>query len=174
MSEMVKSRKKGVTAYAQNPFLGSVHVEVGSKRITVSSGMHIDTKTGEAVEHSGVHIVRDVERSQFVKLYTREMKRIFELRPTSLKILQYLLAEMQKWPNADSIYLHWFSADRYFQEQDIGVSRASFQRGMLDLLHKNIIAESVEPNRFWLNPAFFWNGDRYRFINEYRMKENVA
>ena len=33
---------------------------------------------------------------------------------------------------------------------------------------KGFIAESTNPNLYWINPALFFNGDRVRFVKEYR------
>lgn len=166
------SRKKGIEAYRTNPFWTTTEVKVGTKMIRVSGGRHV-SDDGESVEHSGVHIVREVDESQFLKVYTKNIKAIFDLKPSTQKVLQFLMKQVQKAPNADGIYLAWFSASEYFSEENISVSRASFQRSMRELLEKGFIAESVEPNMFWFNPNLFFNGNRMSFINEYRKKPPV-
>jgi len=171
MQQVPKSRRPNVVRHPENPFLESMEIHIGSKRLTVGAGRHTDLETGESVDHSGVHIVKKIDREQFVKLYTREMKAIFELKPTALKVIQYLLAEIQRHPNADGIYLHWLSAEPYFNEKDLKVSRASFMRAISELIEKKFLAESTRPNIFWLNPRFYWNGDRYSFLREYHIKK---
>lgn len=163
------SRKKGIRAYRANPFWEGTEVKVGSKMIRVSGGRHVSSD-GESVEVSGVHIVREVDESQFLKVYTKNIKAIFDLKPSTQKVLQYLMHQMQKTPNADGIYLAWFGANEYLSEESVSVSRASFQRSMRELLEKGFIAESLEPNIFWFNPNLFFNGNRMTFINEYRRK----
>ena len=161
-----KSRKKGVIQHATNPFWDETRLDIGGKRITVASGAYI-TGNGEEVDAAGVHVIKKVDREQFVKIYTREMKVIFELKPTALKVVQYLLSEIQKTPNADGVYLHWLQAKDYFSEQNLKVGRSAFQMAMRELLQKSFIAESRTPPLFWINPKFFWNGDRYRFVRDY-------
>ena len=167
--EIDYSRKKGIRAYRANPFWEATEVKVGSKMIRVSGGRHISAD-GESVEVSGVHIVREVDESQFLKVYTKNIKAIFDLKPSTQKVLQYLMHQIQKTPNADGIYLAWFGASEYLSEENVSLSRASFQRSMRELLEKGFIAESVEPNMFWFNPNLFFNGNRMTFINEYRKK----
>lgn len=164
-----KSRKKGVTVYSENPFWNKTEVKVGTKRISVAGGRHV-SDDGESIQHGGVHVIHEVDRDEFVKLYTKNIKVFFDLKPSSMKVLQYLLAQLQNSINGDGIYLSWFSGEKYFSEQDLGVSRASFTRSMKELLEKKFIAESAEPNFYWINPNLFFNGDRMTFIKEYRVK----
>ena len=166
----VASRKKGVVAYKDNPFWESTTVEVGKKRITVSGGIHVG-EGGEAVAHSGIHVVHKVDKEQFVKIYTKNVKAIFDLKPTTQRVLQFLIVELQKTPNADAIYLAWMGAHEYFSEESLNVSRPSFQRALKELLAKGFIAESARPSMFWFNPNLMFNGDRMRFINEYQVKK---
>lgn len=167
--ETAPTRKKGVLAYAANPFWEPTEVKVGTKIVRVAGGMHV-SEEGESVQHSGIHIVEQVDKDEFVKLYTKNIKAIFDLKPTSQKVLQYLMVELQKTPNADAIYLAWVSAEQYFSEENLGISRASFHRALKELLEKGFIAESIKPNMYWFNPHLFFNGDRMTFIKEYRRK----
>jgi len=161
------SRKKGVVAYAQNPFWQTTEVHVGTKLIRVAGGQHISDE-GESVSHSGIHVIKHVDESEFLKIYTKNVRAIFDLKPTSQRVLQYLMIELQKTPNADGIYLAWIGANEYFQENQLDVSRASFQRSLKELLDKGFIAESTKPNMFWFNPNLFFNGNRMTFVSEYR------
>jgi len=171
--ETAPSRKKDVIAYKENPFWKPQEIQVGKKRITVSGGMHVDQGSGESIQHSGIHIIKEVDGEEFLKLYTRNVKAIFDLKPTSQRVLQYIMAELQRTPNADAIYLAWLSADEYFSEYDLKVSRPSFHRALKELMEKGFIAESHKPNMVWFNPHLFFNGDRMSFVNEYRKKPQV-
>ena len=163
------SRKSGVVAYKENPFWNGAEVKVGTKQIRVGGGRHI-SDDGEEVQHSGVHVIKQVDESEFIKLYTGNIKTIFDLKPSTLKVLSYLMVELQQVPNADAIYLAWIGADEYFSENNISVSRTSFQRSLKELLLKGFIAESTRPNMFWFNPDLFFNGNRMTFIHEFRKK----
>lgn len=163
------TRKKGIVAYPKNPFWEAQEVKVGSKMIKVAGGQHV-TPEGESVAHSGIHVVRHVDETEFVKLYTSNVKAIFDLKPTSLKVLQYLMIKLQETPNADAIYLAWIGAEEYFSEENVKMSRRSFSRALLEMIEKGFIAESTQPNMFWFNPHLFFNGNRMAFIQEYRKK----
>lgn len=165
----VPGRRKGVTAYPENPFWEDTHIKLGKKRVTVTGGSYI-SELGEEVRHGGIHVVQDVDESEFLKLYTRNVKAIFDLKPTTQRVLQFLMTELQKTPNADAIYLAWIDAEEYFSEHDLSVSKASFHRALKELLEKGFIAESTRVNMFWFNPNLFFNGSRMTFVNEYRRK----
>ena len=67
--ETKHTRKKGILAYPKNPFWEAQEVKIGSKMIKVAGGQHV-TPEGESVAHSGIHVVRHVDETEFVKLYT--------------------------------------------------------------------------------------------------------
>ena len=168
LSTRRKSRK-GVPVYSQNPFWETTNIKVGTKKIRVSRGTHISDE-GETVQHSGIHIVESVDKDQFVKLYTKNMKIIFDLKPTTQKVLMTVLDALQKCPGMDKIYLNWFTVEDYSEKHKLGISERSFYNAMKDLLGKGFIAESDQPNMYWINPHLFFNGDRMIFIREYRAK----
>ena len=163
------SRKQGVTAYSANPFWETTEVNIGKKRVTIGGGQHID-EDGVSTKLSGIHVVQEVDSEGFVKIFTKNVRSIFDLKPTTQRVLQYLMVELQKTPNAESVYLAWFGAEEYFSAESLNVSRTSFQRAMKELLLKGFIAESTKANQVWINPQLIFNGDRMTFINEYRMK----
>lgn len=165
------SRKKGISIYSENPFWEPKEIKVGSKLIKVSAGHHLNKETGESISHSGIHVIKEIDETQFLKLYTKNIKAIFDLKPTTQRVLQYLMTELQGTPNADAIYLSWVGANQYFSEVNLGVSRSSFQRALKEMIQKGFIAESNKSNLFWFNTSLFFNGNRMVFINEYRKKQ---
>lgn len=166
----IPSRKKGLLAYSENPFWDEQQVKIGSKLIKVSSGHHLSKETGESISHSGIHVIKEIDESEFLKIYTKNVKVIFDLKPTTQRVLQYLMNELQKTPNADAIYLAWVGANEYFSEVKLNISRSSFQRSLKEMMEKGFLAESTKPNLFWFNPHLFFNGDRMVFVREYRKK----
>lgn len=164
------SRKKGMVAYSENPFWDEQQIRVGSKLIKVASGHHLSKETGENISHSGIHVIKEVDETEFLKIYTKNVKVIFDLKPTTQRVLQYLMNELQKTPNVDAIYLAWVGANEYFSEVNLNISRSSFQRSLKEMMEKGFLAESTKPNLFWFNPNLFFNGDRMIFVREYRKK----
>lgn len=165
--EPIPGKRKNVLAYSSNPFWNKTEVKIGTRMIKVSGGKHINSD-GENISHSGIHIVKEVDENEFIKIYSKNIKAIFDLKPTAQRVLQYLIIELQKTPNADAIYLAWIGAKEYFCENDIKTSRASFHRALSELIQKGFLAESTRPNMFWFNPHLFFNGNRLTFVHEYR------
>jgi hypothetical protein len=168
-----QGKRAGQLAYKENPFWEPSEFKIGKKFVRVAGGMHVSDE-GESVQHSGIHTVETVDKEEFVKLYTKNVKAIFDLKPSGQRVLQYLMIELQKRPNADAIYLAWIGAEEYFSEHNVKLSRSSFYTALKDLIEKGFLAESTRPNMFWFNPHLFFNGDRMTFIKEYKLKERES
>lgn len=164
-----RKSKKGVAVYKENPFWEPQEVKIGSKIIRIAGGIHVNND-GESVSHSGIHQVKEIDETQFVKIYTQNIKAFFNIKPTTQKVLMSILNATQKAPNADSIYLNWFEVEDYSKQHDLQISERSFYNAMKELLEKGFIAESERINQYWINPHLFFNGDRMIFIREYRKK----
>lgn len=154
-------------AFAENPFLSGSVVELKGKkkRYTIAARSDlIVNQEGEVkggIEHS---IVRMVDDTQFVKVFADGIAGIYDLKSGGGKVFRYLFEQIQERPNVDRIYLYFMDA----VEEPWAISKTVFFRGMAELLEKGFIARSESPNMFFLNPAMIWNGDRFKFINEYR------
>jgi hypothetical protein len=168
VSTRVKPRKQGVAAYTKNPFWKPTEVKVGTRKVTIAGGFIANNETGEGIHHAGIHRIEWVDEERFVKLFTQNVQAFFDLSPPSQKVLQFVLLALQKNVNAEGIWLPWFEVQDFSAERKLKISRASFQRAMKEMLLKGFIAESENPNFYWINPHLFFNGDRMVFINEYR------
>lgn len=165
------SRKRDVISYRENPFLKeSTAVSVRKKRIVVNNTKAIiDKETGEIGDAVEVVVVQNVDTEQFVKLFTGELKRFFDLTAATMKLLQVLLSQVQKAPNTDKIMLNLNVAQEYFTFiSEKPMSKATFHRSINELLEKLFIAETVLSGLYYINPNLFFNGDRVRFVQEYR------
>lgn len=157
-------------AYPENPFMTGSIVEIKGKkkRYTIAAKsdflMSREGLVKGGIEHT---IVRMVDDSKFVKVFSDGIAGMYDLKSAGGKVFRYLFDQVQKFPNVDRIYLYFMDA----AEEPWIISRTVFFRGMAELLEKGFIARSESPNMFYLNPAMIWNGDRFRFVNEYRRVE---
>lgn len=165
----VPSRKKGVTVYKENPFWEPTEIRVGKKIIRVAGGIHVSNE-GEGVQHSGIYIIEHIDKEEFIKLYTKNIKIFFDLRPSAQKVLQAVLNILQKNPGNDALYLPFFEVQEYSKKNSLAISKASFHNAMKEMIQKGFLAEAEAPNKYWINPHIFFNGDRMSFIREYRLK----
>lgn len=168
ISTRVESRKKGVIAYTKNPFWKPTEIKVGTRKVTISGGFMTKNDTGETIQHAGIHRIEKVDETRFIKVFTDNLKVFFDLSSASQKVLHCVLEELQKHPNADGIWLPWFTIEDFAIDKSIKISRTSFQRAMREMLEKGFIAESENQNFYWINPNLFFNGDRMVFITEYQ------
>ena len=159
----------------ENPLMqGAV---VRSKERHVASGMRselINEKTGEIQAVSTIHRVKQVDDAEFVKVFAEGVKAMYGLNRTGMRVFQAVLEEYQSTKMnggyADAIYLSWFGEG--LCGRDIGMSEATFHRGMKELLLKKFIyprSSSV----YWVNPSLFFKGDRVAFVKEYRRNKPV-
>ena len=113
--------------------------------------------------------VHRVDNEQFVKIFTSNLKQFFNLKPTTYRMVQVLLHQLGRARDRDTVYLNVSVAEQYlslpirtrFQKHPITTPCANSSK-------KGFIAESTNPNLYWINPALFFNGDRVRFVKEYR------
>lgn len=161
------------TQYAENPFMQTVLTEVhGKKKHYSVLGRQVEainTDTGESLGEVQHSIVRFVDDTQFVKVFADGIAGIYDLKSPGTKVFRYLFDTVQKYPNVDRFYLYFMDA----AEEPWSIPKTTFFRGLGELLDKNFIARSTNPHMFYLNPKMIWNGDRFKFITEYRRESTL-
>lgn len=163
----VQKSKRGLTRYTTNPFVANTNSRIGTKRLSNKAGdkMMIVSEQGEILAPAGFHEVIEVDRTQFVKLYINGVKAFKELTGAGTKVFEILYLAVQEKPGNDQIHLHFASIDQLITP----ISRATFNRGMAELIKKGFLAESIVPSTYFLNIDFLFNGDRLAFIREVRL-----
>lgn len=162
--------RRGLKRYDANPFIDLTTSKVGVRRVTSSRNdrmMVVSETTGEIIA-PGVTFgaVTEVDKTQFVKLYIGGVKQIKELTGAGTKVFELLYYEVQKNIGKDVMHLSFSDVD----QSATPISRATFHKGMKELLEKGFIAESMTQGKYFLNPDFIFNGDRLAFIREVRLK----
>lgn len=173
----LRSRKKGVIQYEENPFLSDLDIPLKKRFDRQEAGVFITDKNmmngnGEASEVAEITRVKMIDETKFVKLYTDELRSFFALKPSTQKVLQVVLVELQKRKDKDLVYLNYKHACEYFtstegKEKPI-MTRPTFQSALKEMIDKDFIAESTYQNQYFINPKLFFNGDRVRLVREYR------
>ena len=164
----VKTSKRGNVRFETSPFLHGVvaNTATGTKRVTNRTGdqmMIVNQSTGEIVTPStGFHHIEHVDKTKFLKLYINGVRAFRELTGAGTKIFEILYIEMQSNIGKDFVFLS-------FTEHEHEISRATWSRGMSELIEKGFIAETVAPGKYFTNPDYLFNGDRLAFVKEYRL-----
>ena len=174
---MQKSRKKGIIKHKDNPFLKELDVPISKKFENQEGGLFITHSSllkdqTESIQTATITKVKNVDKEKFIKLYTDELKHFFNLKPSTQKVLQVILVEVQKIKNKDIIYLDYKYAVEYFCEFKENskpiISRSTFFKCLKELIENEFIAESTLVNQYFINPKLFFNGSRIKLIKEYR------
>lgn len=160
-----------------NPLATPKAIGTKTKYVRTGHGRElIDATTGELGQYvSLVHTVQQKDDAQFVKIFSDGIKAAFELTKTAARVFNVVLEQYEKEPMTrgyvDSIYLAWF--DGGLSGQNVGLSEATFNRGMRELVQKGFIYPR-SPSLYWVNPNLFFKGDRVIFIKEYVKAHNDA
>jgi len=160
--------RRGFAKHEKNPFIGNAlaNTRAGMKRLTNkdnSSMMVVGTATGEVIAPAGFWQAQEVDKTQFVKLYVNGVKAFKGLSNAGTRVFELLYLKVQAQIGQDVIYMSLSEID----QQATPISKATFMRGMKELVEKGFIAESLVQNKYFLNPDYMWNGDRMAFVKEY-------
>lgn len=155
----------------RNPFLqeiiqGDRMIKSGSKMIFGKGENEslIISPEGEQIGHAVFARFKQVDREQFVKLYTEYLSAFFDLNQSSLRVFTYILRVCK--PGIDRVYINISECMEYTRYS----SRATITSAIADLIEKNFIAKTKEKYWFFINPSIFFNGDRISFIKTFQVK----
>ena len=166
--------KKDVEVYEENPFIVEDNIRGKKKRVTVKANRAIvDVETGEAENTAEICQIQEVDDEKFVKVFTQNLKAFFNLRPSSYKLLQVVMQELQRHPNNDRIYLNARMAREHLEAHgQRPMSSSAFHDALKEMLQKGFLAATPHSNLYFINPHLLFNGDRLRFVREYRRKRS--
>lgn len=166
-----------------NPFCFEQEVKIETKKrtLTVSRGTELveknttDIVNTETSYFSNIVQTKEVDKEEFIKLYTSQVKDYFDLTKTAYKVFFIFLCIYQDAIGKDCFYLSCKKAMNLSLKIDQFIlSESIFYRGIKELIEKRIIAKTNEKNWYFINPAIVFNGDRARFISEIiKKKEEI-
>lgn len=158
-----------------NPFCfdTELKIETRKKNLTVSRGTElIERKYTSKSYFANIVHTQEVDKEEFIKLYTSQIKAYFDLTKTAYKVFFIFLRIYQDAIGKDHFYLSCKKAMSLAEKIDHFIlSESIFYRGIKELIEKRIIAKTNEKNWYFINPAIVFNGDRARFVSEIRKKK---
>ena len=160
--------RRGVVLHRKNPFMANASLPTKTKRVTNKRGdMVLLSSEGEIVSNvAGFWQSEEVDSSKFLKLFVNGVKALAELSNPGTRVFELLYCEMQNNIGKDQVYLSFTGV-----EDTTKISRATFKRGMAELIDKKFIAAMPAVGWYWVNPDYMWNGDRLAFVKEYINKQ---
>lgn len=175
VKEEAKPVKSKILKHKENPFLANAitTIKTRKKRLTVAQGSTIiDNETGEATAETVIAQVVEVDDGLFVKLFTKDLQNFFDLSSAALKTFGFILKTVQDEAiNRDKVYIDYNDSETL---KAFKLSERVFFYGVKELIEKKFIAKSLNPNFYFINPSLFFNGDRCKFVKEYRIKQGGA
>ncbi|MFM3140552.1 hypothetical protein AB8T65_28535 [Klebsiella pneumoniae] len=177
----VRTKKENdkLTEYKMNPFVfeKELKIETKTRNLTVRKGTELVNKDNSDESESYLTNIiqqKEVDKEEFIKLFTSQIKVYFDLTKTAYKIFLIILSLYQKEIGKDYVLLTCKKAQNIAKTLDFELSSPIFYRGIKELIEKKIIAKSVDKIVFYINPAIFFNGDRARFVTEViKKKEEI-
>lgn len=169
MSAKIVTSRGANILHENNPFVPAVHVR--SRRVTNRRGNMslVDNDTDMVVSNiAGFWEIEEVDTAKFVKLFINGVKALKELTGSGTKVFEIIYLEMQNNLGKDKIHISFRDVNQLVTP----ISKATYTRGMREIIDKGFLAASVSPTMFWVNPDFMWNGDRLAFVKEYHKKDN--
>ncbi|EPO2503512.1 hypothetical protein ACT8N9_004691 [Escherichia coli] len=162
--------------YKLNPFVyeQDITINIKKKKIAVVRGTELHDEEGNNFT-STISQVQEVDKEEFMKIFTGQIKLYFDLSQTAFKLFFIIIGIYQKAIGKDEIYLSLEEAKEESLKYDYSLSKAVYYRAIKELIEKNIIAKSNKRYIFFINPAVVFNGDRAKFVKEIKIKkEKIA
>ncbi|WP_318372725.1 hypothetical protein [Enterobacter sp.] len=160
-----------------NPFCfdTELKIETRKKNLTVSRGTElVERKDTSKSYFANIVHTQEVDKEEFIKLYTSQIKAYFDLTKTAYKVFFIFFRIYQDAIGKDHFYLSCKKAMSLAEKIDHFVlSESIFYRGIKELIEKRIIAKTNEKNWYFINPAIVFNGDRARFVSEIIKKKET-
>lgn len=158
---------KAAPKYEINPFIDRLTVKTRGKKVTVARGSAlVDMTTGEVEGMTEIAQIVEVDEGQFVKLFTKDLAVWFDLNKAGLRVFGALLTVVQT--SAIGRDMVFFDV-RSEALAAFKISKPTFYRGLDELIEKGFIARHLSPGWYFTNPAMFFNGNRARFVREYKV-----
>jgi hypothetical protein len=170
--ELIETPKIGVrhaTKHEVNPFINLLTIKTKGRKVTVARGATlVDMDTGEINGVTQIAQIVEVDEGQFIKLFTKDLAIWFDLNKPGMRVFGALLAVVQMSAiGRDLVYFDHGSKSA----ESFKISKATFYRGVEELLEKGFIARHKSSGWYFTNPSMFFNGNRARFIKEYRIEQ---
>lgn len=159
---MKVSTRASRVRYENNPLVKPRELVMKERTVKVGSARElVDVSTGEISNVNAIYQRKIVDSERFAKIYLDGLAKTFDMTKTAQRVFQSILKLCEK--DTDSLWLNFMLVSKH----DPDMPESTFYRGLKELLDREFVAHSDVPNKFWINPHLFFNGDRVKFITEY-------
>lgn len=167
LSTKVNFGIRAMPRYRESPFVNKLVVQTKKKKLTVSRNSSIiQANTGEVQGVTEISQIIETDAEQHIKLYTKDLAIWFDLNKAAMRVFGALLATVQSSALGKDLVFFDHKTEAVIQFK---ISHRSFYRGIEELIFKGFIARHTSFGWYFYNPTFFFNGDRIRFVKEYKL-----
>lgn len=173
-----KKTSREVVRFEKNPFLPNLSVKTKNQHIRVSKieqekdeNILINPDTGE-VAYTHMVTYKEVDKEEFVKVFTRNIGMMFNLKPKGIKVLNILMFAVQNYAlGKDKVKFDKFTLEEFKKSTNLKIEIQTFQKGINELIDNQIVARTKEQGYYFINPNFIFNGDRFAFTTAFKKKK---
>jgi hypothetical protein len=126
--------------------------------------------TGQVVAQGAFAFVeeKEVDSQEFVKVYLDGIRQYGQLSKAGALLFEFVYREISghKAKDKDTVTLNYPLALMWKPD----LARATFFRGMKELLEKGFLYRSMGADNYFVNVRFMFNGDRMVLVKSYRRK----
>jgi len=146
--------------FRRNPFIESLDIPKVHKVDYFNSVKEeaVAMPDGTAIKFNSFRKKNVVDPTKFVKLYSETIGIWFGFSKPAQNMIMYVMSKLIK--NTDFIYA---SLNDYAEITKV-YSRPAMNRGILELCNKGVLAKSCDTNKYFINPAYIFNGNRFATI----------
>lgn len=162
---------KNAPTYAENPYLEDAKLlELPkSKKLDLMQGKAdlFNQATKEQIgQIDGFYNRKEVDATQFIKLYLEGTGALSKLTPSGLAVFQLLYVQLLNQIEKGQVIMTYSLATKGFS-----ISKSIFIRGLTDLIAVDFVRKTDTTGVYWVNPRYIFNGNRLRFVQDYDRKE---
>ena len=164
--------------HSSNPFLPElIRQSKKMEKVTTqyasdddSKFMVLNTNTLSTVPVSIFGVKKVVEINAFVKLYADGVGAITGLNSAGKKVFAVLYMQLRskEGQDKDEIILNYDLISQELKDY-LKLSRATFYRGIQELIKRRFIAYTMAANVYYINPMYLFNGNRLLIMQQYEL-----
>lgn len=173
--ELLDVDGKSFPKFKENPFLRHT-AEVSAtgwrpQYANPEGGIAVLSEATGKIHGAAVIYQKEVERSEFVKVYAEGIAAILNLKAAGKKVFMLIYKQLfgKGGIGKTIVLLDWQMLSDDEQKE---ISKQTLARGIKQCLETQIIARTMTAGAYFINPAFIFNGNRLALIQQYIVKDD--
>ena len=165
-------KKRGFPVYDRNPSIPApASFGVRSRPLRLNSGnrvMIVGRDNGEVMAegHAAFFEFKEVDETQFIKLYLAGIQQTAKLSAAGLKVFELVYHQMRASPHTDRIELNHYLVKKF----SLTMNLRTYQRGLREMLEHSFLFRSTSADVYFVNVNFMFNGNRITLAKTYYIK----